>query len=344
MFLVIQWLVKKSIETRKQMHDYIKSYSTWQFSKFHNQSNKQEIDAQTKELIDSDLFKHPKRRFRHPARDKIVDEGKRVKTTLLEYGYNIAGQFVDDKNIAGDSNDSNEDAKELEKLLKIEQSTNRISAALVGTIVESQSDEIQKLAREYSKNLVNQIERPDHKELLLRKKIELIKKELTACQQRDEETNNKISTIKEQIDFIKEKQTSIKSEFEQIDEIKNEKEIEEKKNLSHILESLKRQKTEFKAHCREEKMRLEKEIEEMMKQSDNEDDEGEIETELVAQRDKHSKVKLQLGLKSKEIAKLQRRLDDIPSRAELSQYQKRFIELYNQGLCFENNYSNRYSN
>lgn len=334
---MIQWLVKKSIETRKQMHDYIKSYSTWQFSKFHNQSNKQFIDAETKELIDSDLFKHPKRRFRHPARNQILDEGKRVKTTLLEYGYNIAGQFVDNQSIAGgDLSEKNEDAKELENLLKIEQSTNRISAALVGTIVESQSDEIQKLAREYNKNLVNQVERPDHKELLLRKKIEFAKKEFTASQQRDEETNNKIETIKEQIDLIREKQTSIKSEFEQIDEIKNEKEIEEKKNLSHILESLKRQKSEFKAHCREEKMRLEKEIEEMMKQSDNEDDEGEIETELTAQRDKNSKVKLQLGLKSKEIAKLQRRLDDIPSRAELSQYQKRFIELYNQGLCFEN--------
>lgn len=334
---MIQWLVKKSIETRKQMHDYIKSYSTWQFRKFHDQSNKQEIDAETKQLIDSDLFKHPKRRFRHPARDEILDEEKRVKTTLLEYGYNIAGQFVDNQGIAGgDSSEKNQDEKELENLLKIEQSTNRISAALVGTIVESQSDEIQKLTREFSKNLVNQVERPDHKELLLRKKIELAKKELTASQQRDEETNNKIETIKEQIDLIREKQTSIKSEFEQIDEIKNEKEIEEKKNLSHILESLKRQKSEFKAHCREEKMRLEKEIEEMMKQSDNEDDEGEIEIELTAQRDKNSKVKLQLGLKSKEIAKLQRRLDDIPSRAELSQYQKRFIELYNQGLYLEN--------
>ena len=35
--------------------------------------------------------------------------------------------------------------------------------------------------------------------------------------------------------------------------------------------------------------------------------------------------------RNREIASLQWKLDDVPSRAELSQYQRRFIELYNQG-------------
>ena len=34
--------------------------------------------------------------------------------------------------------------------------------------------------------------------------------------------------------------------------------------------------------------------------------------------------------KNREIALLQRKIDEIPSRTELSQYQRRFIELYNQ--------------
>lgn len=35
--------------------------------------------------------------------------------------------------------------------------------------------------------------------------------------------------------------------------------------------------------------------------------------------------------KNREISALQRKIDEVPSRAELSQYQRRFIELYNQG-------------
>ena len=35
--------------------------------------------------------------------------------------------------------------------------------------------------------------------------------------------------------------------------------------------------------------------------------------------------------KNREISSLQRRIDEVPSRAELSQYQRRFVELYNQG-------------
>lgn len=35
--------------------------------------------------------------------------------------------------------------------------------------------------------------------------------------------------------------------------------------------------------------------------------------------------------RNREIAILQRKIDEVPSRAELTQYQKRFIELYSQG-------------
>lgn len=35
--------------------------------------------------------------------------------------------------------------------------------------------------------------------------------------------------------------------------------------------------------------------------------------------------------RNREIAILQRKIDEVPSRAELTQYQKRFVELYSQG-------------
>ncbi len=44
--------------------------------------------------------------------------------------------------------------------------------------------------------------------------------------------------------------------------------------------------------------------------------------------------RLKIAKKNREISLFQRKLDEIPSRTELSQYQKRFIELYNQSLFF----------
>ena len=55
-----------------------------------------------------------------------------------------------------------------------------------------------------------------------------------------------------------------------------------------------------------------------------------VKQQLEADNKKLRKVRLLLGKKNREISSLQWQIDDVPSRAELSQYQRRFIELYNQ--------------
>lgn len=57
---------------------------------------------------------------------------------------------------------------------------------------------------------------------------------------------------------------------------------------------------------------------------------GELEIRLEAERDALNEVRLKLAQRNREIAQIQRRLDDAPPQAELSQYQKRFVELYDQ--------------
>lgn len=42
-------------------------------------------------------------------------------------------------------------------------------------------------------------------------------------------------------------------------------------------------------------------------------------------------LRLQLAKKNRAIVSLQRQIDNIPDRTELAQYQRRFLELYNQG-------------
>ncbi len=41
-------------------------------------------------------------------------------------------------------------------------------------------------------------------------------------------------------------------------------------------------------------------------------------------------LRIKVAKKNREISTLKRKLDELPSRTELTQYQKRFVELYNQ--------------
>ena len=62
-----------------------------------------------------------------------------------------------------------------------------------------------------------------------------------------------------------------------------------------------------------------------------------INDQFEATKSKLNALRLKNAKKNREISVLKRKLDEIPSRIELTQYQKRFIELYNQSILFYNN-------
>lgn len=106
-----------------------------------------------------------------------------------------------------------------------------------------------------------------------------------------------------------------------------------------MLNVLRQQKSELKQHCREEKKRLETQIELIEANQTNNDQMNdrlkEIGQELSQYEERYANIKKQLSLVTKKYAILQRKFDDIPNRTELGQYQKRFLELYNQCKLFE---------
>lgn len=100
------------------------------------------------------------------------------------------------------------------------------------------------------------------------------------------------------------------------------------------LETIKHEKDLFHQKCKQEKKRMEREIKQYTRLSEEPEDLedlDELEKELEIETNKLKEIKLELAAKNREVATFQRTLDDIPSRAELNQYQKRLVELYNQG-------------
>lgn len=57
----------------------------------------------------------------------------------------------------------------------------------------------------------------------------------------------------------------------------------------------------------------------------------EIEHRLEQEKERLLAIRMKIAKKNRSIVTIERQLDNIPDRTELSQYQRRFLELYNQG-------------
>ncbi|CAL1581958.1 unnamed protein product [Knipowitschia caucasica] len=380
---VIQWLVKRAIETREEMGDYVRAYSISQFNKTHKLPEDVEFEQRkgkaVKTVLDVlDAYK-PQRKYRR-QRDAadLTDEESRVHSTLLEYGrqtlsdilrYGFSKQTKPDKVdgqkavVAGVST-SGADVSEEEDLQEVEERriktlmTNmaamaieegKLTASAVGQIVGLQSEEIKQIASEY-KDKQSELSSEELSERYgplqqHRRTVASLHKQIQQKSKALEELQAKHDEVKASCDEAKRRLTEVSEESERLEKELQSLEVMEKsadpalldklRALVTMNESLKQQELEFKTHCREEMARLQEDIDKLKTESgqDNEEEKERnqlIDRQYTAEREKLQKIRLLMARRNREIAILQRKIDEVPSRAELTQYQKRFIELYSQ--------------
>ncbi|CAL1267191.1 unnamed protein product [Larinioides sclopetarius] len=363
-FPVIQWLVKRAIETREETGDYIRAFSVSQFHK----------NYETPEDITSKLLKEkmavsygeikevyrPQRLFRYHAPEKLKDEEVRVQTTLLEYGKKLGSTKITESKEGEQPSEAEKNAQKAEEesriqnLMKSMSVTNehegKLTASQVGSIVGLQSGEIQQVASEFAEKqaeLANEEmgERglsgiQYHKRTVASLTKQITEKEGKVAEV--EATNINLKTAyQESQTRLRNLQNTYKDMMKEM-KVLEEAENDDNKNLLETLrslvatnETLKKQEQEFRNHCKEELARLKAQIEEIKASSDEGSSEDMEYREMVekqynADKEKLQKIRMLLARKNREIATLQRKFDEVPSRAELSQYQKRFVELYNQ--------------
>jgi len=123
-------------------------------------------------------------------------------------------------------------------------------------------------------------------------------------------------------------------ETDKLTELENEatnKELLGKlKALVLLNETLKTQETQFKANCKKQRTEL-MEFLKRLEAGDTDDETKRMrEIEKLYDRDmeKLNKLRTVLAKKNQEIARINRLIDEIPTRAELLQYERRFVELY----------------
>jgi hypothetical protein len=119
--------------------------------------------------------------------------------------------------------------------------------------------------------------------------------------------------------------------IEAVEQASDNKEIIAKlRSLVVLNEALKKQEAEFKASCRAERERLIALIAAVDAAAGDEEAARMAEVERIYRADagKVTKLRQLLAGKNQEIAKTNRLIDEVPTRAELLQFERRFVELY----------------
>uniref|UniRef100_G3X324 Coiled-coil domain-containing protein 93 n=1 Tax=Sarcophilus harrisii TaxID=9305 RepID=G3X324_SARHA len=380
-FPVVQWLVKRAIETREEMGDYIRSYSVSQFQKIYSLPEDNDFLQRKEKSIKTvtdifDVYK-PRRKYRRQkGAEELLDEESRVHTTLLEYGrftdfilrYGLSRQSktekTEDKKVvlpsgfsgSGKSLDEDElqaaEERHIEtlmtKMAAMATEESRLTASAVGQIVGLRSEEIKQIVSEYAEKQSELLAEPSPEKLGVtqqhRRKIASLNKQIQQKTKLLEELQAKCADLQVKYDEAKTKLSEVKSYSEKLDQelaalekIESQADPSILQNLRTLVamnENLKSQEQEFKAHCREEMTRLQQNIESLKAETSEDGDEKEptrvIDQQHKTEKEKLQKIRLLLARRNREIAILQRKIDEVPSRAELTQYQKRFIELYSQ--------------
>jgi len=161
----------------------------------------------------------------------------------------------------------------------------------------------------------------------LKARVQSMKSEYTAAKKalaRSKEARAEQQTKLEKL------KTALQELDEQEQKIGNQNLLLRLKELVGLNETLKRQESMFKENCLQQRAHLEQKLKALKSGADDEQTRRMLEIERLYEQDlsKYNKLRALLAKKNLQIARVQRQIDSIPTRAELLQYQRRFVELY----------------
>lgn len=189
-------------------------------------------------------------------------------------------------------------------------------------LVISRSKEAKRLIKEYfNKNEVK---------IKLEFKVEEYESDLRSLDRLDEQLDKDAEQLDERIRANEQDCRRLEAECARLTERLVEQQTAEKKQLALNYSTLVDELKQLKASNKTAKNRMKRDYESLLSASSVQVD-GELEQQLEFERTKLNKLKAQLAEKNQSYLVLRRKYDNILSNEEMSQYQKRFVELSAQG-------------
>ncbi|XP_039305911.1 coiled-coil domain-containing protein 93 isoform X1 [Solenopsis invicta] len=353
-FPVIQWLVKRSMEMRQEMADFVRAFALNQFHKKHSFSEDSEIGATVNENIIRNLHLvkkayEPRRLFKQKE-DFVTDESNRFIGTVLEYEAafeavkntsattSMESKSSDSRNESNNerNNEKNTTEQITAALSVIEENSMRLSVSTVGNIVGIQAQEIAKVAEKYASMTTSAVKDGNATDssralIALQKQKTTLQSRVRKLTKERDNLSDKLSEIVEKVKEHRVRRDTIERSFKKIREIginDNDSVFKRLEELLSVHEGLKEQEHNFREQCKSDLNLLRGMLQEIENGTPVEEEDRVKEYE--EQKEAITRVRLQLAKKNRIIASLTRQLDDVPGRSELTQYQRRFMELYNQ--------------
>uniref|UniRef100_A0A914CLQ7 Coiled-coil domain-containing protein 93 n=1 Tax=Acrobeloides nanus TaxID=290746 RepID=A0A914CLQ7_9BILA len=338
---VMQWLVKEAIEAKIKHGDEIQNYSVYQFRQegWKVEGEPEKIPLESGQNLKT-VQPKPRRIFKRSDNMRPLDIAEDVKSTLLEYGLETSDVVVRPQFDEDDEKKNKEVAKEILKDLKIAEKIKselkdvgetgkrqRIPAKTVAQMLDTST--LENLASNLSQDseiygkddLESELER-------LRSKLSELEYEEKLLENEHIEEEARYNHLMDESKHFNHQITTRKEALEKADPIL----IETITKLLQEHDEIKQGESSYKKECKKEIEALDKEIE-LLEQNENGDIShlnNELDAEKGAALQELENLRSQLADLNQEIFRFQSQVDSVPSQIELTQYQKRFVELYNQ--------------
>ena len=328
--------------------------------------HKQDVDAYVVRVREH--YK-PRRKMKRAQESGDASEDARVRGVMMEYGANInelVVQKLEEEAEDARGNKSNSspgkdeawarveeaDKLKLEGLQRLLEETRSgaemaISSANVRKVVEMQQEAIRdtnsafedKAAElEQLRTVSHGGQKEAHKRAVaaLQKKVDTAERSAAEAQEGRSATAAKLQASQTELKKKEAYNAKAQRETEKLnaEEAKADQTIlAQLKRLVALNEALKQHETEFKASCRRQLESLTELTGSMGEGTMSPEEEAKVKkiNDLhTAELAKWEKLRAALAAKSRQIMMIQRKIDEVPTRQELLQFERRFTELYDQ--------------
>ena len=325
-FPVVQWLVKKALETRAEREIFNRLFSLREYEKITNRKLKNNLLTAAVEKFQEE--ERPQRKFQpvKPFTDK--DDTTRVMLTLMEYKETSLTA----------SNTREETDTEYSTDMTAKKEKIKLDSRALSSLLERNNEEVRDATAEYNEMVRKVAEKQKEDNVpAIKRKIEHLEKKMDNVNERlqeisvkSEENTKEKAELEEMIDT---KEKKILSNLETIKASGGSEDgemISKMRKLITLNEKVKRSEAEFRSNCKEELKVIQTRNEEALQKLHQLAVLDENSREFEEVRKRLEKERKELSQKTRIYLDLERKIDRIPSRSELAQYQRRFVELYGQ--------------
>ncbi|KAI6242253.1 hypothetical protein M3Y99_00266900 [Aphelenchoides fujianensis] len=341
-FPVIQWLVKEAIEAKKKYGDETLRFSTYQFA---SAGWSLDVREDGRPLAPPRSTARPKRQFARTDQTNTRNIEDDVRCTLLEYGLD-ASDVVVRAHLVDDEEPGRHKKKELEaqflenlqasishsflsttpiaeklksELRDIEPQTNKkVSARAVTEMIDA--SKLSEIAA-HSEGLKETVGQEEELKRIRAENAELESRlKATGDEEREkrtevDEAERQLGELRSKLDANDEFMRSVDPEF-----------LQETRELLEECKQIRADESAYKRECRAKIGELEAEVARLESA-----DSSVPPAHSSASAEHLDALRKQLGDVNQQIFHLSRQIDSKPTQIELNQYQRRFVELYNQG-------------